>query len=89
MSKAHPGSKHYAKLDARRWRAARKAALERAGHRSELSGAAGRLEVHHKIALADGGDPYAQDNLQVLTRREHIDMHRPESAERAAWRAML
>lgn len=55
----------------------RKKALERAGYRSELSGMAGKLEVHHKIPLDEGGDPYAMGNLMVLTRAEHIDLTGP------------
>ena len=91
MSKRRPGSKHFAALDPRRWAAARRAALRRSGHRSELSGLAGKLEVHHRTALSDGGDPYALDNLQVLTRAEHIEHHRHEDdiAGRAEWRALV
>ena len=85
---ARKGSRFYAALDRRRWARARRLALQRAGHRSELSGLAGRLEVHHKTRLEDGGDPYALDNLQVLTRQEHIDLHRGdrETPGRAEWR---
>ena len=85
-------SKHHAKLDRRRWQGARRAALERAGYRSELSGQPGRLEVDHRIPIARGGDPYALDNLQVLTRREHIEKTRMENYRipgRAEWRAMV
>ena len=86
MSRRHPGSGHHAALDRRRWAKARRQALERAGWRSELSGLAARLEVHHIVALEDGGDAYSLDNLRVLTRREHIEEHRrePTPAE-AAW----
>lgn len=82
------GSKHYAALDSRRWAAARRAALRRAGYRSELSGLRGRLEVHHRVKLEDGGDAYDLDNLMVLTRQEHIDLHRGdrETPGRAEWR---
>ena len=91
MSRRRPGSRHYAKLDSRRWAAARRAALARAGHRSELSGKASALEVHHRVKLEDGGDPYALDNLQVLTRVEHFELHRAERSdpEREAWRALV
>ena len=86
-------SRHQAALNARRWSRVRKLALSRAGHRSELSGRAGRLEVHHRVSLEDGGDPYALDNLMVLTRAEHIDLHRAETLdrdpERAAWRRLV
>ena len=91
MSRRHPGSRHHAKLDRRRWQAARRAALQRAGHRSELSGKAGRLEVHHRVRLEDGGDPYSLDNLMVLTRAEHIELHRDDRSTpgRAAWRSFV
>ena len=91
MSRKHPGSKHFAKLDRRRWAAARRAALARSGYRSEFSGKASALEVHHRVSLEDGGDPYALDNLQVLTRAEHIDLHRAERSDpaRDAWRELV
>ena len=91
MSRRRPGSRHYAALDAKRWAAARKAALERAGHRSEKSGLASALEIHHRVSLADGGAPYDLDNLQVLTRAEHIELHRAERSDpaREAWRALV
>ena len=82
-------SLHHDALDRPRWERARRAALERAGYRSELSGRAGKLEVHHHVALEDGGDPYALDNLQVLTRGEHIAAHRKPDPERDAWRALV
>ena len=43
------------------------------------------------MRLEDGGDPYALDNLLVLTRAEHIDMHRGdrETPGRAEWRALV
>ena len=58
---------------------------------SELSGKAGRLEVHHRVRLEDGGDPYSLDNLMVLTRAEHIEIHRGdrETPGRAQWRALI
>ena len=85
------GSRFHAALDRGRWSAARKAALRRAGFRSELSGLRGRLEVHHRVRLEDGGDPYALDNLMVLTRAEHIAIHRDDRATpgRAEWRALV
>ena len=91
MSRRRPGSRHHANLDRRRWRAARKAALARAGHRSELSGLAGRLEVHHRVRLEDGGDPYDPSNLIVLTRAEHIELHRREHEVpgQAEWREFM
>ena len=73
------------------WARARKAALARAGYRSEVSGLCGRLEVHHRVRLEDGGAPYALDNLMVLTRAEHIGLHRVagRSPQQLAWDAMV
>ena len=36
------------------------------------------MEVHHRVGLDQGGEPYCQDNLMVLTRQEHIELHRRE-----------
>ena len=87
------GSRHYAKLDRRRWARVRKLALRRAGYRSELSGRAGRLEVDHIVPLHRGGDPYALDNVQGLTRDEHIRKtaaeNRKPDPERDAWRVLV
>ena len=86
-------SRRHTKLNARRWRAVRRAALRRSGYRSELSGLAGRLEVDHIVPLHRGGDPYDLSNVQVLTRDEHIrktagENRRPDP-EREAWRALV
>jgi len=47
-------------------------AIGRAEYRCAACGAAGRLEVHHRQPLDAGGDPYDQDNLEVLCRSCHI-----------------
>ena len=85
-------SRNHVKLDRRRWARARRAALERAGYRSELSGHPGRLEVDHRVPLDQGGDPYDLSNLQVLTRREHIEKTRRENVKipgRVEWLDMV
>ena len=86
---ARRGSRHHAALNRHRWSAVRRAALRRAGYRSELSGRAGRLEVDHIVPLHRGGDPYSLDNVQVLTRDEHIRKTAAENCkpdpERDAW----
>ena len=84
-------SLHHARLHAGKWAKARKAALVRAGYRSEITGRPGRLEVHHRVRLEDGGDPYDLDNLVVMARDEHIRLHEQDhlSPERKAWRDYL
>ena len=70
----------------RNWAALRRAALRRAGWRSERSGLAGRLEVHHKRGRAHNGP----DDLEALTRSEHLEEHTSElGRERRAWGALL
>ena len=92
MSRKHPGSRHYAALDAKRWSAARKAALARSGHRLELSGLASALEVHHRVKLEDGGDPYSLDNLQgAYARGAYRACTAPSvrTLSREAWRVLV
>ena len=70
----------------RNWAAIRKAAVRRAGYRSQRSGLAGRLEVHHRRGRAHNG----AGDLEVLTRTEHIDEHMSELGwDRRAWGALL
>ena len=70
----------------RNWAALRKGALRRAGWRSQRSGLAGRLEVHHKRGRAHNG----AGDLEVVTRGEHIDLHTTALGwERRAWGALL
>lgn len=84
---AGQGSLQHKALSPRLWARTRTAALERAGWKSELSGLRGKLEVHHRVKLEDGGAPYDLDNLMVLTRDEHIQLHRHEDVtpEQLAW----
>ena len=70
----------------RSWAALRAAALERAGYRSEISGLAGRLEVHHRDGDRSNNDP---SNLEVLLRDEHVHHHHKPDPDRAAWRHYL
>ena len=70
----------------RNWAALRKRALRRAGWRSERSGLAGRLEVHHKNGRADN----RLEALEVLSRAEHLEAHLSELGwARRAWCALL
>ena len=70
----------------RNWAALRKRALRRAGFRSERSGLAGRLEVHHKHGRSDN----RLESLEVLTRTEHQNEHTSELGwARRAWGSLL
>ena len=57
----------------RAWRAVRLAVLRRARWKCQRCGKHGRLEVHHKRALADGGDPYDLGNLEAVCRGCHFE----------------
>lgn len=67
---------HRAVYRTKRWHRVRTAAKERAGYRCQRCGATGRLEVHHRVRLLAGGDPYAPEGLIVLCRRCHFGEHR-------------
>ena len=75
-----------------RWHRARLATLERAGWRCEACGKAGRLEVHHRRAITDGGAPFDLGNLEAVCRPCHFNRHGrtvrpwPSPALRRAWR---
>ena len=73
-----------------RWRAIRADALERADWTCERCGRpSGRLDVHHKIAIADGGDPFPSlSGVEAICRRCHYGEHRtrPGNPSRDAWR---
>ena len=91
MSKRRPGSKHYAGMNQRRWLAVRRAVLRRDNWRCQSCNKPGKLEVHHVKSLADGGDPYALDNLTAICKFCHIDLHRLASATpgRDEWRQFV
>ena len=79
-----------------RWRVVRKVVLERDGYRCRSCRYAGKLEVDHVVALADGGDPWAPDNLQTLCRPCHIKKtaaenraRRPVPQEVEAWHLLV
>ena len=90
MSAKHPGSRHHARLNARQWERARRAAFNRDGYRCQDCGLAGRLEAHHVKPLDAGGAPYALGNLATVCRACHIAHHKPEPRpEQAAWAALI
>ena len=89
---AHPSSA----INRNRWRVVRRAVLERDQHRCRSCGCAGKLEVDHVIALADGGASYDLGNLQVLCRSCHISKtvaenraRRPVSPAVEAWHTLV
>jgi len=47
--------------------------IRRRGGDSDKSGKGGNLEIHHKDRDPQNNDP---DNLSVLTKREHQDLHK-------------
>ena len=86
-------SKRHARLHARRWRAVRRAVLERDGWRCTACGRPGRLEVDHirPLQREPGQDPYDVNGLQSLCRSCHIaktsrENRRELSPAEAEWR---
>lgn len=65
-----------------RWSVVRRDVLERDGWRCTGCGRAGRLEVHHRVRPADGGELYALENLTTLCRPCHFG-HTAEQNRRA------
>ena len=94
MSRAHPGSKHFAALDRKRWQLLRLRVFERDNWRCRACGKAGRLECDHIVPLHKGGDPYDRENLQTLCVGCHVEKtradtgHGPDPA-RDAWRELV
>ena len=68
-------SRHWAKINRRRWAGVRMAALDRDRWRCQECGKAGLLEVHHVTHLEHGGKPYALSNTTTLCRSDHIRIH--------------
>ena len=91
MSKNHPGSKLHRALNSRQWALSKRATHTRDNWLCILCGKRGRLECHHIIRLAEGGDPYDPDNLESLCRSCHIKTHQisRETPEELAWRDFL
>ena len=55
-----------------KWARVRRRRLDAARRRCEVCGVRGRMQVHHRHALRDGGDPYAWSNLEVLCSKCHV-----------------
>lgn len=78
------------KLNSRRWKLARREALDRDGWRCVKCGKAGRLQVDHIQPLREGGDGYRLDNLQAICVSCHIDKtwaERGVTLEQRRWRS--
>ena len=67
----------------RAWGRRRLEALERDGWRCQRCGEPGRLEVHHRRKVADGGTDDL-DNLVTLCRGCHLRAHRRVLSPRQA-----
>ena len=94
MSRKHPGSRHFAKLDRKRWALLRLRIFERDGWRCVRCGKAGRLEADHVVPLHKGGDPYFGENLQTLCTDCHRSKSRDDAGygpdpEREAWQELV
>ena len=71
-------SRHHHNL--RGWASARAKALRLAGFRCSACGKAGALEGHHKQDLNSGGAGLAQENILVLCRSCHREIHKNSPA---------
>ena len=65
-----------------RWRRIRRAVLDAAGWRCASCRGYGN-EVHHKVRIVDGGEPWDRSNLTVRCRACHLDEHHPDPDARA------
>ncbi|UVL47780.1 S-type pyocin domain-containing protein [Pseudomonas moraviensis] len=43
---------------------------------SDSAGARVKYELHHKIGLAEGGDLYNADNINIVTPKAHVEIHK-------------
>jgi 5-methylcytosine-specific restriction protein A len=59
-----------------RWQRARAEARKRDGERCQRCGSSERLQVHHIVPLAKGGDRYALLNLVTLCQPCHAEVGR-------------
>lgn len=85
-------SRHHArhKIGGERWIRTTRQVKDRDGWRCQRCGAAGRLEVHHRTPLAEGGDPWALENLETVCRSCHVAAHRrPLTEAETAWWALV
>lgn len=43
---------------------------------SDTAGARVKYELHHKLGLAEGGDLYNADNINIVTPKAHVEIHK-------------
>ena len=90
MSRRRPGSKYYDALPKKRWARFRRALLNSRCWRCERCGRAGKLEVHHRRPLHEGGAAFDPENCEILCRICHVSHHKPELApEVEEWQAFI
>ncbi len=83
-------SRHHRGLTGARYERLRRACLDRDNWRCTRCESPAGLQMHHPIALDDGGDPWSLGNVRMLCGDCHIDAHRTiRDPERAAWMALL
>ena len=92
MSRKHPGSRHHAALDRRRWATVRLQVLDRDNYRCQLCGSYGN-ETDHVVSLSRGGSPYDLSNLRCACRSCNIRLaaedRRRKDPARDAWRKLV
>ena len=82
-------SRHHRETPTRAWERIRKRVFERDKRRCRECGAAGRLEAHHMLSLAEGGTNDLS-NLRTLCRNCHIGTHRPKpKGPKGEWAKMI
>ena len=74
-------SQHHRKVSSGELRRFRMRVLHRDGFRCQRCKAAGRLEAHHRVPIARGGDPLDIDNGLTLCRGCHIRVTSKENSK--------
>jgi 5-methylcytosine-specific restriction endonuclease McrA len=71
--RSRPDPEHTRLMNSHRWKKARAAARRRDGGcvRRDEGNCLGRIEVHHRVSVRDGGSPYDLENLVTLCVRHH------------------
>ena len=86
---AAPGIRWRPQHRTREYQVKRRRILDACGWRCQSCGCAGRLELHHKLPVEDGGDD-SENNLLPLCRPCHFAEHkRRPGPDRSEWRAEI